>query len=232
MDAQAGPPFLTDDPEPVDYRHSEFYVFGTYDNASDGRSVTGPALEFNYGVAPEVQLHIVMPFMRVSPDGASSESGLGDTELGVKYRFVDETGARPQIGIFPVVEVPTGSASRGLGNGRAWYRLPLWIQKSWDPWTTYGGMGYAVNHAPGMQNSWFGGWLLQRDLSEQLTLGGEVFWQGAETLGGQGTTLVNLGGYYNISACSCSLLFTAGHSVAGARHTLGYLGLYWTWGPK
>jgi len=26
--AWAGPPFQTDDPEPVDFRHYEFYVFG------------------------------------------------------------------------------------------------------------------------------------------------------------------------------------------------------------
>ena len=30
---------------------------------------------------------------------------------------------------------------RGLGNGRAWCKIPLWIQKSWGPWTTYGGGG-------------------------------------------------------------------------------------------
>ena len=27
--AQAGPPFMTDDPEPVDYQHYEFYTFST-----------------------------------------------------------------------------------------------------------------------------------------------------------------------------------------------------------
>ena len=130
-----------------------------------------------------------------------------------------------------MAEVPTGDAGRGLGNGQVWYRLPLWLQMSWGPWTSYGGGGYAVNRAPGMRNSWFGGGLLQRDLSEQLTLGGEVFWQQADAAGGEDTTLVNLGGYYAMSPCGCSLLFTAGHSVAGERHRLAYLGLYWTWGP-
>ena len=26
-----GPPFMTDDPEPVEYKHSEFYIFSTMD---------------------------------------------------------------------------------------------------------------------------------------------------------------------------------------------------------
>ena len=30
----AGPPFLTDDPEPVDYQHWEFYLFGIGDHTS------------------------------------------------------------------------------------------------------------------------------------------------------------------------------------------------------
>ena len=45
--ALAGPPFLTDDPEPVDYHHSEFYVFATDDQTADGRSVALPAFEYN-----------------------------------------------------------------------------------------------------------------------------------------------------------------------------------------
>lgn len=230
--ALAGPPFLTDDPEPVDYQHSEFYAFGTYDKTPDGSSTALPAFEYNYGVFPEIQLHLIIPFTTVSATGAPTQSGLGDTEIGVKYRFVDETDDRPQIGIFPMVEAPTGNAARGLGNGQVWYRLPLWIQKSWGSWTSYGGVGYAINHATGMQNSWFSGWLLQRDLSETITLGGELFRQQADTQGGEGTTLVNLGGYYNMTGCGCSLLFSGGHSIAGESQKIAYLGLYWTWGHK
>jgi len=50
--AVAGPPFITDDPVPVDYRHSEFYIFSTQDKARDGKNSAFPAFEFNYGVPP------------------------------------------------------------------------------------------------------------------------------------------------------------------------------------
>ena len=37
--AFAGPPFLTDDPEPVDYRHWEAYLFSAYDRSSAARQI-------------------------------------------------------------------------------------------------------------------------------------------------------------------------------------------------
>ncbi len=90
--AFAGPPFLTDDPEPVDYQHWEFYVFGNGDHTSvDDYTINGPAVELNYGVLPDTQLHLVLPMTTVGVDGAPTQTGLGDMELGVKYRFVHES---------------------------------------------------------------------------------------------------------------------------------------------
>jgi hypothetical protein len=226
----AGPPFLTDDPEPVDLNHWEFYVFGQGDRTAEAHTVTGPAVELNYGVAPNIQLHLVAPTMTVSAKEAGRTSGYGDTELGVKYRFLDETDSCPQVGLFPMAELATGSGARRLGNGRTWYRLPVWVQKSWGPWTTYGGGGVAFNSAPGQRTHDFEGWLVQRDLGQYLTLGTEVFRQGAETTGGRGFTVVNVGGYLKFTE-DFNLLFSAGRSLSGERHTLWYLGLYWAGGP-
>ncbi len=226
----AGPPFLTDDPEPVDLHHWEFYVFGQGDRTSDANAIAAPALELNYGIASNTQLHLVAPIAHVSGPGTSWTSGYGDTELGIKYRLLDETDTRPQIGVFPMAELATGSRGRGLGNGRTWYRLPVWMQKSWGPWTTYGGGGAALNSAPGARNYGFGGWLVQRDLGKYLTLGGELFGQGPDTDGGRGFLAANAGGYVKVSD-NFNVLFSAGHSLSGERHFLWYLGLYWTWGP-
>ena len=227
---RAGPPFLTDDPEPVDLHHWEFYTFAQGDRTSDANAISGPAVEFNYGVAPNTQLHLVAPIANVSSPGTGWASGYGDTEVGVKYRFLDETNSRPQIGIFPMAELATSSGDRGLGNGRTWYRLPLWIQKSWGPWTTYGGGGAALNSAPGQRNYGFAGWLVQRDLGKYLTLGMELFRQEADTADGRGSTLANVGGYLKFTE-NFNLLFSAGRSISGERHAVWYLGLYWTGGP-
>lgn len=231
LPAVAGPPFLTDDPEPVDYHHYEFYTFSTLDKAPDGTVTSGPSIEYNIGAAPNVQVHVVIPYVFNAPVDGVRTSGIGDTELGVKYRFVQETDTRPQVGIFPMVELPTGNANQGLGNGQAWYRLPVWIQKSWGPWTTYGGGGISINHAPGMQNNGFGGWLVQRDLGSHLTLGTEVFTQGSSTIGGRSSTFANIGGYIKPSD-GFNILFSIGHTTSGDSHAIGYFGLYWTGGPQ
>lgn len=227
----AGPPFLTDDPVPVDYHHWEAYLFATGDRTVADNTTQGPAAELNYGVAPDTQLHLVIPLTTFTAAGQAAATGLGDLELGVKYRFAQETAGHPQAGVFPMVELPAGDANRGLGNGRAWFKLPLWLQKSLGPWTTYGGGGVALNSAPGQRNYTFGGWLLQRDFGPRLTLGGEIFAQGADTDRDRGFAAANFGGYYNFTE-KFSLLFSAGRSFSGDRHTLWYLALYWTGGPS
>jgi hypothetical protein len=177
--AIAGPPFRTDDPEPVDYTHWEFYTFTSGTHISGDTSGVGPAFEFNYGLIPNGQLHIVAPTAFDSPAGGPILFGYGDTEIGFKYRFIEEEkdGSRPQVGIFPLVELPTGNQNKGLGAGHVRVFLPLWVQKSFGDWTTYGGGGYWINQDGnlGDKNYWFFGWLLQRKVTEKLTLGGEIF---------------------------------------------------------
>jgi len=225
---RGGPPFLTDDPEPVEYKHWEFYTFSTLDNAEDGTEVQAPAFELNYGVLPNTQAHIVFPFVNSIPEDEPSAYGAGDMELGVKYRFVEETEDTPQVGIFPMLMVPTGDSSRDLGNGKAWIKFPVWVQKSWGQWTTYAGGGYAFNSAGDQKDYPFGGWLLQREFGESLRLAGEIFGEGKTTDDGQDTVLANFGGFYTLKE-DFDLLFSVGHSIADERHVIAYLGLYWTW---
>ena len=228
-DTFAGPPFLTDDPEPVPFKHWESYLFSTADATPEGTSGSGPAFEFNVGALSDLQLHLVVPLTYVSPESERRAYGLGDIELGFKYRFIEETGGHPMVGLFPVLEIPSGDADRGLGNGRTWGKLPVWLQKNWEPWTTYGGGGYVINPASEARNYFFGGWLLQREFGERLTLGGEVFAQERSSKDSGSFALFNFGGSFKITP-NFQLLFSGGHTFAGDRHMVGYLGLYWTGG--
>lgn len=59
----AGPPYFTDDPDPVKFHHWEFYL-STQDNfdVRNGSAAGSlPQVELNYGVLPDVQLHVVIP---------------------------------------------------------------------------------------------------------------------------------------------------------------------------
>jgi hypothetical protein len=233
--AWAGPPFQTDDPEPIEYKHYEFYTFGSASSAPGETDTLGPAFEFNWGALPNVHLHVIVPAAAIVPSMGPKVFGIGDIELGIKYRFVQESKHRPMIGTFVMFEVPSGNADKGLGVGKTWYKLPLWAQKSLGPWTTYGGGGVTVVDAPGYRNYPFAGWLVQRDLPKKLTLATELFYHGPEgeaTPFNRPSTLVDVGGYYKFRDPGFQLLFCYGHSVIGHTESYAYLGLYWTWPEK
>jgi hypothetical protein len=229
--ALAGPPFLTDDPEPVAYRHHELYISSQQLRTRDGSSGTLPHIEYNYGAAPNLQLHVIVPFAFNNPQQGPRQSGLGDIELGAKYRFMQETADTPMVGIFPLVELHTGNASLGLGNGAAQIYLPFWLQKRWGTWQSYGGGGYWINNADYARNHWFFGWQLQKDLSGHLTLGAEIY-RNTEQISGAGASAgFNLGGYYNFDEHN-HLLISAGRGLTNADATnrfSSYAGYQWTW---
>ena len=233
--ALAGPPFQTDDPEPIDFRNYEFYTFASSDGTALETDTMGPALEFNWGALPNVHLHIIAPAAAIFPAHDARAFGFGDIELGVKLRFVQEGKHRPMVGTFTMFEIPTGNADRGLGVGKTWYKVPIWVQKSFGPWTTYGGAGVALFSTPGYRDYPFAGWLVQRDLGKKLTLGTEVFYHGPEGATPPQTrpaTLLDVGGYYKFRDPGFQLLFCYGHTVVGQTENYAYLGLYWTWGKK
>jgi hypothetical protein len=235
--AHAGPPYRTDDPEPVDYRHWEFYAFATGAHIGGDTSGFGPAFEFNYGVIPNGQISVTAPLAFDAPTGAKPQFGYGDTELGFKYRFVDEdrNGALPQIAVYPLLEFPTGSQPRGLGQGYAQVFLPVWLQKSFGDWTTSGGGGYWFNQSArfGDRNYWYVSWLLQRKIAENLALGGEFFYQSAgavqlpTNLPSPDILGFNLGGVYDVDEHN-HLLASAGRGLLHATRT-NILSWYFGW---
>ena len=230
-DLRAGPPFFTDDPEPIDYRHWEFYVASQQARDRDGVSGTAPHFEINYGVAPDMMLHVISSLSFNKPGGGTVKYGIGDLELGLKYRFVREAGGRPQIGTFPHLEVPTGSRSRGLGNGKPQLFIPVWIQKSWGSWTTYGGGGYWINPGSGNRNYWSIGWEVQRDLSRRVTVGAELFGNTSSAIGRGGQTGFNLGAIVSLGG-GHQILLSAGRDILGPNTLFFYIAYYLTIGPR
>ena len=238
-----GPPYQTDDPVPVDLHHYEFYVFGAADGTPVEMDSVGPAFEINWGALPRVQLHAILPFGVVAPLNnpvyapsgiGPTEFGLTDMELGAKIAFIKESKHVPQICTFTMFEIPTGNADKGLGVGKVWYKIPIWLQKNVRKWTFDGGAGYQVVPQDGFRNFPYTGWLVKKELSERLELGAEVFAHGRE--GGaaaqtEASTTVDVGGYYHFKHHPGEqFLFCYGHSVAGQTENYAYVGMYWTWG--
>jgi hypothetical protein len=229
-----GPPFQIDDPVPVDLHNYEFYIFGSMDGTPVEIDSIGPALEFNWGAISRVQIHVVLPAGVIAPSNGPRQFGLTDIELGTKIAFFKETKTLPQIGVFTMFEMPSGNYDKGLGVGKVWYKLPLWLQKNVGHWLVDGGAGYQVVPQTGYRNFLYGGFLLKYSFGERLEIGGEVFSharEGAATPQTQASTMVDVGGYYHFkNHPGEEFLFCYGHSVAGQSENYAYLGLYWTWG--
>lgn len=232
----AGPPFLTDDPEPVDYQHGEFYLGSQFSKDKDpasGSVISGaaPLIEMNYGIVPNVQLHVVAPFAYNKPQGQAMQYGYGDTEFGVKYRFLNNEDAHFMVATFPLLEASTGDSDKGTGTGHTRYFVPLWLQKSWGPWTTYGGGGWWRNPGDGNKNYWFFGWELQRDMSKTLTLGAELFTQTKDADDAKSLVGFNVGTIVNFTD-DHHLLVSAGSDINGDNRFRAYLAYQYTFGPK
>jgi hypothetical protein len=228
--AYAGPPFITDDPEPIPFRHWELYVASQSFHDRSGWIGTAPHLEANYGVIPNVQLHVIAPFVYSAPVGGPAHYGYGDMEVGAKIRFIQEGDWVPQIGTYPMLEVPTGSEAKGLGNGSAQLFVPIWIQKSFGEWTTYGGPGYWIDLGRRDQRWWFVGWELQRRMARALTIGGELFCLTPRMHNDPFDLRFNVGAIVDLSDIH-HILLSGGRGIVGPNLFQGYVAYIATFGP-
>jgi hypothetical protein len=194
--AQAGPPYTTDDPDPTDQGHWENYLFATGTHADHGRSGDG-GLELNYGAAENLQLSTDVPLQYETGNGR--RVGAGGLELGAKYRFAHQSDGSfmPDAAIYPSITLPT--ASRKFGARHAALFLPVWMEWDIGDWSTFGGGGYQLNPGQGNRNYRLIGWAVSRKLGPKLSIGAEIYHQGADTLGGSASTNLGLGVTYAIT---------------------------------
>jgi len=227
----AGAPFLTDDPDAGTPHAREVYLFTQLDWTdveAEEPYLYLPAVEVDIGIFEDLQLHATLPYAFLTTSLTSTHS-LGDVEVGALYRFVHETDHMPQLSFAPRVQLPSGNPNNGIGNGRPVTLFPFYVQKSFGPWTTYGGGGYGINKEKGERNFPFVGWVAQHDFTEKITLGAELHFLGALTDEGATSTVLNFGGYYHFNN-QLSLLFSGGGSIQGQSRTVSYLGIHWTSG--
>jgi len=126
------PPLVTP-PEPQHWAIG----FGALYTHHEGETAAWlPNVEVNYSPSDRVQLHVMAPFVYDHLNGAEAHFGLGDVELGVRYRFMDDDpqGGRPAIAIYPLVDLPSGRQRENLGTGRIHLFLPLWFSKTFGSW--------------------------------------------------------------------------------------------------
>ncbi|USI72809.1 hypothetical protein [Sphingomonas morindae] len=218
--ARAGPPYVTDDPEPTDRGKWESYAFVSGTIVRGGEQ-GGSGFDINYGGAKDLQLSAVVSLAYARQTGAGTHVGVADTELGAKYRLVHQRAGSwlPDISLFPKIELPT--AGRRFGSGRAGFSIPIWAQKDIGAWSLFGGGGWTRNPGLGNRDYGFGGLAVTRAVTPSLSLGTEIYHQTADTFDARSSTGLDLGASWQF-APKWSLIGSGGplieHRAATGRY--------------
>jgi hypothetical protein len=216
--AFAGAPFQTDDPAVIDVAHTDVVVFNQQTLAASGRSGVLATAEIHYGLIPNLEVDIGMPYAFNFPTGDSAQRGYGDTTLEIKYRLIQEADTTPQISFVPKLNLSTGNANRGLGNGGNQIFIALALQKNNDKFQMNGNGGYWINNGSDNRNFWFLGWQAQYAFTSHWQLGIEIFHTSPQVVDQGSSTGFNVGGYYLIDPKN-QILFSAGKGLQNAAET-------------
>jgi hypothetical protein len=194
--AVAGPPYVSDDPEPTDYKHFEIYTFNNGTATRDG--IAGASgIDFNYGAAPNLQLTATLPIGFDQPTGSGATFGLSNIELAAKYRFLHQNSFGLDVSVFPRVFLP--SATSGIGDGHASLLLPIWVQKDWNGgWSAFGGGGCTATERRAVDFCQAGG-VLTYQLLSNFQIGAELFHQTSDASGTPASTSLGIGWRYDLN---------------------------------
>jgi hypothetical protein len=227
--ARAGPPYQTDDPEPVAFRHYEIYFGYEGEYGLNGNDTSLPFAEINFGPLPNVQVSTGIPLSTSSNDSAGY--GLGNVGFGIKYRFIPESATRPEVAFYPSIGMPTGIESAENDGTTQTLFLPLWAQKTIGRVTLFGGGGWERNYGAGSRSFWSGGLAGVFAFSERINAGMELYSTGPDRIGERGSTSIGIGMNNDYSAIH-SILFSVGQSVAGERTFHAYAAYELRLGPS
>jgi len=216
--AFTGPPYVTDDPEPTDYRHWEIYVFGSGTEARDG-SGGATGLDFNYGAGPDLQLSLTLPLGYDSPSSGTARVSLGNIEMAAKFRLLHQESIGWDVSVFPRLFLPSGSPQ--VGERHVSFLLPLWVGRSWGAWSTFGGGGCVLNHGGESQDFCVVSWAVTRQVLPNMQLGAEIYHRSADTIGGHPSTALGIGAIYDLSE-HYRLLASFGPSIHNPPGTESY----------
>jgi hypothetical protein len=232
--AQGGPPYYTTDPGTPGNHNWEIniaYMPFLYTNNSLSHV---PDVDINFGIGDRIQLTYESAWLRDYDAPGNAKYGMEQDQLGMKWRFYDNSNSGLAISLFPQLSInnPNNAVQRGITPPGASLLLPVefskklkHIQLNWET-------GYNVVHLG--PSGWIAGLVAGRDLTKNLELDAEVFSSGYFRRSLNQET-ADIGGRYKIHP-PFILLLMAGRSVAPASSHqpffVGYFGMQILLPPK
>jgi hypothetical protein len=228
--AQGGPPILTDDPGTPGPNNWEINIAGTWERRGADWEWEAPLLDLNYGVGEHIQLKYELAYLISDRAGEGIKGGLGNSLIGVKWRFFDQDKQGVSLSTYPQLEFdnPTSSQRRHLVSGDTAFLLPVEIQRS------FGSFGLnleaAYNIVESDKDEWLYGLAGGYDATDRLELLVEL--HGIAERDFAEDELVFQLGLRQHMAEHFTLLAALGRGLRWAEgqeiKTLGYLGLQLT----
>jgi hypothetical protein len=185
-------PFYTDDTAVTESGklHSEF--FDEYDTLQSSQfpnlRQNTANFKLNYGLPHNLELDIDSPYLSIlRATGVQSSTGIGDTNMGVKWEFhkASKDSRLPALGASFYVEFPTGDTHKQLGSGLEDYWLNFIVQVPTSEKTRINanfGYLFAGNTSTGVLgiettrgHVYTGGVSVLHDFTPRLTLGIEAY---------------------------------------------------------
>ncbi len=212
--AQAGPPFLTNDPGTPGDGHWEINLASMQTIARGVSSYQTPQIDLNFGLGDRIQLTYEVPYVIAATDGGAHTSGWGNAYPGIKWRFLDQGESGWQMSVFPQVETGVSQAAqaRGLGAAGPRYFLPIEVTKQFGPVAVDFEAGYYVAGVGPRERTL--GLVVGHEFTDRLELDAEIYDDRAAGGALPQSTTFDLGGRYKLSG-SFIALFMAGRSING-----------------
>jgi len=227
--AQGGPPMITDDTGTVPKGHWEINTAFVVERTADGRTFGTPLLDVNYGLSKNMQLKVEIPWIVQHKNGRRGINGLGNTNIGFRWRFRDENEHhRIAISMYPQFEFnnPTSSVRRGLVDKGPEFLMPIQWETKVGKFGINGDVGYRFKRGP---DELMYGVVVGRELNDRLELLGEIHGTGSRSHLVDSEVVYNFGTRVTL-ASHLTLLMSAGASITANRDPrfIAYAGIQTT----
>jgi len=187
-------PFYTDDSDTTPKHKFHLEIYNEHDllqsSAYPTKRQNTLVFTLNYGLTDKLEFGVNAPYITFHNSRIVERrnlSGIGDTQLGLKYNFLAEReGSKmPALAVVFYTEMPTGDVKRQFGSGLVDYWLYGIIQKSFTKKTKgrlNGGILFSGNESTGLigiettrGRIYTGNGSIVRNFTDRLTLGTELF---------------------------------------------------------
>ncbi len=140
--AFAAHPLITDDTGTQGKGRFQFELNGGYSN-DNGNKETEVNTILSAGLRDNIDLVITAPYLFQNIEDGSSEDGISDIGIEMKWRFYEKDGL--SFALKPGIILPTGNENKGLGDGKTSYSLFFIATKEIEPLTIDLNLGYIKN---------------------------------------------------------------------------------------